>query len=176
MSIPLIEVLKKAAKDILEICGTLTPMIFFIKGEKIEKIFPLYEAAKGYRDHINNEDDLKNLSLTTVGLAAKTLDMEKVVVIHDAAFRQIKPEDIKKYDATEKATLYPKSMRTECIVICEIELKSAKSEIYVLPYKGGEGEPVEFLEEMRPDSHESRFIDYVMKGYNMKLPLPKSKE
>ena len=85
--------------------------------------------------------------------------------IWDAAFRTLAPEQV--YDETESPLSYPKSMRTECIVINSIGLPSGKEETIFVPYKGGEGEPVEFLDSF-PEGAESksRFPAIALEGWN----------
>ena len=45
-------------------------------------------------------------------------------------------------DSTEAPLTYPRSMRTECILINGIPLPDGKDEMIMIPYKGGEGEPL----------------------------------
>jgi hypothetical protein len=74
------------------------------------------------------------------------------------------PEDI-----TEMPLTYPKSMRKECIVILDIELKTGLNSTLVIPFKGGEGEPVEFIDEEISFSQDSvvssGMVEIIMKCY-----------
>ena len=62
-------------------------------------------------------------------------------------------------------------MRTECLIFNDISFVTGKDATHVIPYKGGAGKPVEFLENTLPDgvSMDSRFTEIALEGYN-KIP------
>lgn len=147
-----VEDLKVIAKRLLEKDGFLSPVIFLIKNDQlmIEPI-PMEAIDK----------------IMGAGLMAKDFGADKIILIWDAAFRTVDklPEP---YDETEAPLTYPKSMRTECILLNEIEVPSGKDNTIVIPYKGGDGEPVEFLPDNLPEEakFKSRFTEIALQGYN----------
>jgi hypothetical protein len=60
-------------------------------------------------------------------------------------------------------------MRTECILVQGIELPSGKEDIIIVPYKGGNGKPVELLPEKNQeiDKYESRISEIALRGYQL---------
>jgi hypothetical protein len=100
-----------------------------------------------------------------MGALAKKLGANRLIMIWDAAMRTV-PPDIK-YNETEAPLTYPRSMRTECIIINDILFDTGKDNTTVIPYKGGDKEPVEFIEnKFEGVNPESRFTEVAINGYN----------
>jgi hypothetical protein len=61
-------------------------------------------------------------------------------------------------------------MRTECLIVEGINVPSGEELVLIAPYKGGDGEPVEFLPNSFPEETpiETRFKDLIIQGYNYK--------
>jgi hypothetical protein len=64
-------------------------------------------------------------------------------------------------------------MRTECIIVYEVLLPSGQDNTITVPYKGGEGKPIEFVQwEERiakalkeGGKYQSRFTELILEGY-----------
>ena len=113
-----------------------------------------------------NAEENKTRNAWGSGVMAKQIGADSVVFIWDGAFRTLPPDF--KYNETEAPLSYPKSMRTECIILNGISLPSGKDYTVIVPYKGGEGEPVEFLPNNLPEGakFESRFTELAVDGWN----------
>ncbi|MBE3144542.1 MAG: hypothetical protein IMZ61_11555 [Planctomycetes bacterium] len=127
-------------------------------------------ATHGYGDL--NMEESKTLDTILIGSLAKVYGADRVILIWDAAFRVADPNV--PYDETEAPLSYPKSMRTECIMASEVLLPSGQDTVITIPYKGGEGEPVEFVQweekiakAMKEGGKiQSRFTKLILEGYN----------
>jgi hypothetical protein len=157
-----LEKILEAAKQNLVNDGYIYPVSFIFKAGQLVKIMPLsYEA--------NECNDSKGINAYAAGIAASLFEGDYVAMVWDAAFRSLpsdtKPEDI---DATEAPLTYPKSMRTECIVVFGVSVTNDHEDIVMAPYKGGEGEPVEFIKvkNLPPETvFKHRFSEIIRKGY-----------
>ena len=156
------------AKELLQKDGFITPIMMWFHNRH-----PLIAPQLFVDFKECNAEDSKTRNAFAAGAFAKKLNVDLVIFVWDAAFRTINLKDqpnIKKegMDATEAPLTYPRSMRTECILINGIPLPDGKDEMIMIPYKGGEGEPVEFL----PDTFkgldfESRFTKLVREGWTV---------
>jgi hypothetical protein len=147
----------KVAKKCLLRDGYVVPAILFFKGgSMLGDPCPMQDL-----DADTNISKTKNAFMA--GAFARIRKADLVVMVWEGAFRKIDPE---KYDETEAPLLYPKSMRTECIIIEGIEVPSGKEEVTIAPYKGGDGEKVEFLpNELDGAGYKSRFVELVVQGW-----------
>ena len=154
------------AKELLQKDGYITPVMMWFRNKQLIISPQLFVDFKEC-----NAEDAKSRNAFAAGAFAKKLNADLLVFVWDAAFRTIdlkeQPNIKKEMDATEAPLTYPRSMRTECIIINGIPLPDGKDEMIMVPYKGGEGEPVELL----PDTYkgldfESRFTELVRKGWN----------
>jgi hypothetical protein len=161
---PVVENLKIIAKKLLEKDGFLSPVIFLIKNDQL-MIEPI--PMEAIDKIMGATEDSKARSAFVAGLMAKDFGADKIILIWDAAFRTVDKLS-EPYDETEAPLTYPKSLRTECIILNEIEVPSGKDNTIVIPYKGGDGEPVEFLPDNLPEDakFESRFTEIALRGYN----------
>jgi hypothetical protein len=90
-------------------------------------------------------------------------------MIWDAAMMMYPPDTkMEDIDVTELPLQFPKSMRTECLIFNDISFVTGKDVTSVIPYKDGEGQPVELLESKIPEGTniDSRFTDIALEGYN----------
>jgi len=169
----LIDDLKRIAKELLVRDGYHQPLFFLCIGEHIiGQPLPTAMFNKLFREELNAED-FKTQAVFSMGLLAKKLNANRLIMIWDAAMRVLpgtKPDDV---DVTEHPLQYPRSMRTECLIFNDISFVTGKDVTHIIPYKGGAGEPVEFLESKIPEGAgvESRFTDLAMEGYNKGEPL-----
>jgi hypothetical protein len=164
----LIDSLKAAAKQALQRDGYLVNVFFLCQSEAL-LIDPQQTSMfdRIYGDNLNSEDS-KTRSVYCMGALAKQVGANRLIMIWDGAMRTA-PENFK-YNETEAPLTYPKSMRTECIIINEILFDTGKDNTIIIPYKGGDGDPVEFLEnKLEGISPESRFTEVAIKGYNRLL-------
>jgi hypothetical protein len=168
----LIDVLKDATIGILKQDGFINPVFFLVHNEKLvadpeqTSIFD-----KIYGDTPNLEES-KTRAVYCMGALAKQAGASRLIMVWDGAMRCVDAKSMEKYDETEAPLSYPKSMRTECVIINDINLLTGQDSTIIIPYKGGEGEPVELLEEsIVPDGAkvDSRFTEIALKGYNTKL-------
>ena len=164
----MLSMLISAAKESLKKDGFLNPAFFlFQNNEQIYgSLMSLFDEMLG---HLPNMDEAKTRDVILIGVLAKELKANRVVLIWDAAFRMVSKKDIPEYSELEAPLTYPKSMRTECLIIEDISIPSGKDTVKLLPYKGGDGLPVEFLSDVllnETDKYESRFPELVLKGYN----------
>lgn len=143
-------------KEILKKDGFLTPVFLTFKSDQL-----IGEPQSMLLEEDIPAEEAKDKSTFIAGVTARIRNADSIILIWDAAFRTF--DSSKEYDQTEAPLTYPKSLRTECIVIYEIKLTSGKTNIKIILYKGGDKEPVEFLPEI-PDEQtfESRFTDIVL--------------
>jgi hypothetical protein len=165
----LLETFKDTAKKILEHDKFVAPVVFFIKEGTVIQMVSIDQLARSIipKELKIGSSDYKHLCYVSIGIFANCIGAEKVIIIIDAAMREgpVPPEEL---DDTELPLSYPKSMRTECIVILEIDLKMEKDDVRIVPYKGGDGEPVEFIDRdfSNMEGMKSAFTHYILKGYN----------
>lgn len=177
----LLDCLTEAAKALLVKTGTIDPVFFLCNDEKLmgEPFFmSMFDRICGY---IPDMDEAKTRNTYLIGGMAAKLNADRVILIWDAAFRTVDKANTENVfnDQTERPLLYPKSMRTECIILNEVLLPSGDDQTIVIPYKGGEGEPVEFLSDdpvtkalaESGAKFESRFTQLILDGYNKALTL-----
>ena len=164
----LIDDLKRIAKETLVKDGYHQPMFFLCSDEQIiESPLPTAMFHKLYGDL--NAEDFKTKAVFCMGALVKKVNGNRLIMIWDAAMRMFSPgmkrEDI---DVTEWPLQFPKSMRVECLIFNDISFVTGQSTTSVIPYKGGEGQPVEFLESNIPEGAEidSRFTEIAIEGYN----------
>jgi hypothetical protein len=162
----LLETLIEAAKKSLEKDGHICPVFFLLRDDS----FVMKPTPMAYFDKISgaklNAEESKTRDVFLIGGLAQKLGANKVILIWDAAMRTASANQ--EYSALEAPLTYPKSMRTECIIINEIWLPEGKDHTTIIPYKGGDGEPVEFLPNNFPEGAtlKSRFTEVALDGYN----------
>ena len=165
----LIDDLKKIAKEHLVRDGGHQPIFFLCSDEQIlGEPLPTVMFDQHYKDNLNAEDS-KTRSVYCMGILARKLRANRLIMIWDAAMRMATPGTNLENLGTEDMPLqFPRSMRTECLIINDISFITGKDITTVIPYKGGAGKPVEFLANVIPDgaSLDSRFTDIALKGYN----------
>lgn len=156
----LMKVLMQPAEILLEQDGYISPVLFLFKDKKLITP-PILIRYTG-----DEQVDEKAEVVYKAGFTAGVLDADCIIIIHDAAFRTI--ESLDGMDVTDSPLSFPKSMRTECIMMIGIELPSGKKEMLITAYKGGDGTPVEFLRDFKmPEDvpFDSRFTDLAIKGW-----------
>jgi len=169
----LLESLVETAKENLLKFGYVAPVFCLIKQGHILGVLPMAMFDK-ILGHVPDSHEAKTRDTLLVGVLARKKNADRVVLIWDAAMRRVATKDAKEVmgDVTEQPLLYPKSMRTECIVVNDISLPSGKDSTTVVPYRGGDGELVTFLDIKKefggdtPEKIESRFTELVLEGYN----------
>ena len=151
-----------ARRNLLE-HGSLTPCIMFFK-EGHMLVTP--QMMVDFPDC--NAEESKTRNAWGSGVMAKKVGADFLVFIWDGAFRTVPNPDSFEYDETEAPLAYPKSLRTECIILNGIYLPSGKEDMVMVPYKGGDGEPVEFIPNELPEGAEfkSRFAELAVDGWN----------
>jgi hypothetical protein len=161
----LTEAIKKVAKDNLLKDGYLVPVFFvLIRDSIIMEPQPINIIDKIYGSDLSSEES-KTRAVFCIGAIAKKFGGDRIIMIWDAAMRTVDAGF--KYTPDEAPLTYPKSMRTECLIINDIDFLMGEDKTCVVPYKGGDGEPVVFLPEPAGlDSMESRFTQIAMDGYN----------
>jgi hypothetical protein len=164
----LIDELKRIAREILVRDGNHQPMFFLCMDEQIiGQPLPTAMFHKLFGEL--NAEEYKTQAVFGMGLLAKKVNANRLIMIWDAAMRTYSP-DMKRedVDVTDMPLQYPRSMRTECLIFNDISFVTGKDATHIIPYKGGEGTPVEFLESKFPEggSYESRFTELAIQGYN----------
>lgn len=166
----LLDQLIEAAKQNLVKDGELSPIFFLCRGEQFVMPPALMSMFDRICGHIPDMDEAKSRNVFLIGGMARKLNADRVIMIWDAAFRTVEPANAQSTmdDQTERPLLYPKTMRTECLIVEDIPLPSGEGHTDVIPYKGGEGVPVEFLPDTFPKDacYESRFPKLILQGYN----------
>jgi hypothetical protein len=170
----------KAKKNLVR-DGALEPVFILAVDEDLITAQPLATLARTYeRAHPGeqlNMEDTKTRDTFAIGGLAAAIGANRVILIWDGAFRTCE-KDVP-YDPTQTPLTYPKSMRTECIIINEVLLPSGKDRTVVIPYKGEEGEPVEFLPDDKfkkaGTDYKSRFTEIILSGYNRGLEVTKGR-
>jgi len=164
----LIDDLKQIAKELLVRDGNHQPIFMLCSDEQIiGEPLPTMMFDMFYKDDLNAEDS-KSRSVYCMGVLAKKLGANRLVMIWDAALRLMPPNTKKEdIDETELPLQYPKSMRTECLIITDISFVTGGDVTHAIPYKGGEGVPVEFLDNPYEGKRlELRFTEVALRGYN----------
>lgn len=146
-----------SAKQNLVTKKYLDPVALLSTEVGIKYIFPLRYKT----------DAEKEMYLIATGQTAKQLGTPIVYLVFDAALRTMAPEAIKNYDVTESPLSFPESMRTECIMIHSLELKTETRESVIIPYKKT-GTEIEFLPDLpKADRMETWMTAAVLKGYKL---------
>jgi len=162
----LLEDITTVAKQNLQRDGRILPVFFLIKGEQlvvepkptviIDEMFPPEQLSA---------EESKSRAVFVMGVLARQVQADRIIMIWDAAFRSY--EKGTDFDPLNAPLTYPKSMRTECIILNDIQLQTGKDATVIVPYKGGDGEPVEFLPNTFDGMEcESRFTELAIRGYN----------
>ena len=119
-----------------------------------------------------DSDAKKHTVYTAIGSACRRIGATHVVLVNDAAMRTFdKGADYEKVvsDPTEAPLTYPKSMRTEVVMVLGHELGTDRTEFLMQPYKD-EGGKVEFLDEPAKGDEftgfKSGLIDDIENGYS----------
>lgn len=119
----------EAAQENLTNNGEIMP-VAFIFAEKGRFVIPM-----------NHPD--KYLCVKTAGSVTRKVNGNVLITVFDGAMRVLEnPEDFKKMEEnpeTESPLSYPKSMRTECLIIQAVEFPSGKNHIRVITYTGQKG-------------------------------------
>jgi hypothetical protein len=164
----LIDDLKQIAKKILVKDGNHQPLFMLCSDEHI--IGQPLPTAMFHKLYGNlNAEEFKTQAVFCMGVLAKKLGANRLIMVWDAAMRTCAPdakrEDI---DVTEMPLQFPKSMRTECLIFNDISFMTGKDVTSFIPYKGGEGKPVEFVKSNVPEGGliDSRFTEIALEGYN----------
>lgn len=147
------------AKKILSHDGFLAEIALIFKGDKLLcTVLLQVEGPCSY--------DSRTEILVKVGSLARSMEADLVVHIADAAMRQL-PEGADPTDITEAPLSQPKSMRTECIIVNGIKVPDGDSDVLIQAYKGGDGEPVEYIPYDIPSDakFDSRFTEVVRIGW-----------
>jgi hypothetical protein len=153
-----------AAKASLMEDGNLTPVMMWFKDK---------ELIAGPQLHVNfklsTADQNKDMNILAAGKYAKVIGADTIVFIWDAAMKIMNKDQ--PYDFTESPLSYPESMRTECILVEGIKMPSGEEDIIIIPYKGGNGKPVEFLPNNQGDldQYKSRISQIALSGYNLSV-------
>lgn len=121
-------------------------------------------------------DDEKWAFYRALGAACRDMDATRVVLVNDAAMKTYDPGqyDMHHLDPTETPLTYPKSMRTEVIMVMDHALGTDKTEMLMQPYRDADGK-VEFLpvdEELRNMKFESGLVECVEEGFRLGIGLP----
>jgi hypothetical protein len=157
----LLQSLAEIAKNNLKQYGTIVPVMLWFKNK-------IMLASPKPLEDFGSAEESKTKNVFVAGALAKVLGADLLVLIWDAAMRTVPhtTKDDLTMDITESPLTYPRSMRTECIVLNAIPFPEGKDSAIFIPYKGGEGEPVEFLPGFPSDDFETRFTEIARNGYN----------
>lgn len=161
------EILQKmaeAAKANLIKYGDLAAVMMWFKDK---------ELIAGPQFHVNfklsTADQNKDMNILAAGKYAKVIGADTIVFIWDAAMKIMNKDQ--PYDFTESPLSYPESMRIECILVEGIKMPSGEEDIIIIPYKGGNDNPVEFLPNNQGDldQYKSRISQIALSGYNLSV-------
>jgi hypothetical protein len=146
----------ETAKKILSTEKHLNPIALLFTGDSIHTVPLSYKT-----------DAEKEKYLFATGIVAKQLQTDHIYLIFDAAMRLMTPEAIKNYDVTESPLSFPESMRTECIIIHSLDMKTETRETAIIPYKN-DGKEIEFLPDLPKADHLDTWMPgAVLKGYKL---------
>lgn len=156
------------AKEELVKNGIVKPKVLFERRGRLIPPAPM-EALDELDERLGisrNEYDRKSRDVYMAGVLARLVHADKVFLVWDAAIKECSRET--KVDDTMTPLTYPRSMRTDCLIVQTVDVILWKEEVKILPYKGGEGKPIEFLP--LPEGWEkssTRFLDLIRKGYEI---------
>lgn len=154
------------AKQNLVKDGWLLPVGFALKDGKVFPPMPLTAQAP---EGVPLDD--KAYNVVRLASMAAFLGADRILMVWDAAMRSYpQGTDMKSLesDEYERPLLYPKSMRTEVLIVLSARLPDGEETMDAMPYKGGDGEPVVWLDNEMPEGIEgfkSRFTDLARKAY-----------
>lgn len=115
-------------------------------------------------------DEEKHQFYQEVGSVCKSMGLDIVLLINDAAMREMKTDEevafIRKNYDTESPLSYPKSMRTECLIALGHNFHSGEQIIIAQPYKNAEDGSLDFSRKpvSLPQS-DSAIVDSILKGW-----------
>jgi hypothetical protein len=100
------------------------------------------------------------------GVVGQKMQADLLVTVYDAAMRAV-PIGTEIDPDIDGPLSYPKSMRTECLVLSAINLPSGENETIVETYEGGEGMPVVWKgpPDMQGGHYENNLSLVVMNGW-----------
>jgi hypothetical protein len=129
------------AKENLVSHGYVTPVAFLMHDDEVINLEILTEESPD-GNHVD-------FNVLCAGINAAYMMCNRVVMVWEAALKEYpKTVDLKNLDVTELPLTYPKSMRTECIIVVDVALPTGDDSFLLQTFKGGDGEPVEFLESL----------------------------
>lgn len=148
----------KLVKEAMEKTKQCPPTAFCFKGDKFFNVGGKFD-----------NDDEKYGFYRMIGAACRKEKCDFVMLINDAAMRSFeKHEDYKdaidNYD-TEAPLSYPKSMRTECIILVAYEFATDESKVIVQPYKEENG-AYGWQQVMEIPQFDGAIIRNVKEGFN----------
>lgn len=165
----LIKGLSQQASKLLKKDKRLMPVAFLIQSNQVLTVVGLnYET-----------DEKKYDSCFQIGITAKKLKADRIILINDSAARVFTNKKESEYAmknySHESPLCYPESMRLDGILLIDLKIESEKSEIYFLRYeKRGEDFHFHDLTALRElikcPADEGVFsgtlTENVLKGYN----------
>lgn len=145
----------EAAQENLTNDGEIMP-VAFIFAEKGRFVIPMAHPDK-------------HLCVKTAGSITRKVNGNVLITVFDGAMRVLKnPEDLKKMEEnpeTESPLSYPKSMRTECLVIQAVEFPSGKNHVRVITYTGQKGS-YQFKQLDGMDDADGAILDSIKDGWH----------
>lgn len=163
MSLSIQSVMDIAKQNLLQ-DGHLSPVTICVTPQGI-KVIPAQ-----FRN-----DGEKHAFYTAVGAACRDFGTTRIFLVNDAALRILDKKDfpVEGYlDPTETPLTYPKSMRTEVIVVLDHDFSSKKTDYLFQPYTDTDNK-IEFITSDQIPSDmtiEGALIDCVEEGYTLNLP------
>jgi hypothetical protein len=156
----LLQSIADMAKELLLEDGSIDPIFMWFKNKEI-----IIQPQSFCNFQECNEYESKTRNVFAAGSFARLLKADLVVIVWDAAFREMPVDTM--MDATETPLTYPRSMRTESIIVTGIPIPDGEDDIIMIPYKGGAGEPIEFIPNtFQGSKFKSRFTPLVRQGWN----------
>lgn len=158
--LPMMHKIIGLVKEAMEKTKKCPPMVICFKGEKIIHLSGLCT------------DETKHAFYRAVGALCKKEGCDFIMIINDAAIKAFKnPEDYKNmidnYE-TESPLTYPKSMRTDCIILIGYAFATEESKIVVQPYKEENG-GYTWQELVDTPEFDGAIIRGVKEGFNIEL-------
>lgn len=159
----LLQKILDAAKEELIANGNAEPrMMWAREGKLLSFMQPCF--SKSLDANFDNE---KEACFHALGFIAANVKADTVIWVWDCAF--ISAPAGTKYDETMAPTTFPRSMRTEAIMVNTLTVPAGREDFLFAPYKGGgeTKEPVVFIDMKLPKGLriENRFKEIILKGY-----------
>lgn len=158
--LPMMHKIMEMIKDAVQKTKICPPMIFCFKGEKFFNFHAIFDDGHKYEFYYK------------VGMLCKKEGCDFIMAINDAAMRQFNEVEDYNYavknSETEAPLSYPRSMRTECILLIACDFTSEESNVLVQTYTE-EGGKYTWLKLIESPNFDGEIVRNIRAGFKESL-------